>query len=67
MNSVGIQSVRVYVNAFNLLTYAPDLKDEFDPELTGGDRDSPTGGDVNTSGQGYPLQKIVNAGISVTF
>jgi TonB-dependent starch-binding outer membrane protein SusC len=67
MKSVGIQSVRVYVNAFNLLTYAPDLKDEFDPELTGGDRESPTGGDVSTAGQGYPLQKIVNAGISVTF
>jgi TonB-linked SusC/RagA family outer membrane protein len=67
MSSIGIQKVRVYVNAFNLLTYAPDLKNEFDPELTGGDRESPTGGDVNTSGQGYPLQKIVNAGISVTF
>jgi TonB-dependent starch-binding outer membrane protein SusC len=67
LKKVGIQSVRIYTNAFNLLTWAPDLKDEFDPELTGGDRESPTGGDVNTSGQGYPLQKIINGGISVTF
>ncbi|PSR53507.1 SusC/RagA family TonB-linked outer membrane protein [Adhaeribacter arboris] len=50
----GIQKLRVYVNAFNLLTYSPDYKD-FDPELSSG------------SGQGYPLQKIVNGGISVTF
>jgi TonB-linked SusC/RagA family outer membrane protein len=67
LSKAGIQSVRVYVNAFNLLTYAPDLKNEFDPELTGGDRNSPTGGDVSTAGQGYPLQKIINGGISVTF
>jgi TonB-linked SusC/RagA family outer membrane protein len=51
---VGVQSVRVYVNAFNLLTYSPDMKD-FDPELG------------TNSGQGYPLQKIINGGFSVTF
>ncbi|MFD3000603.1 SusC/RagA family TonB-linked outer membrane protein [Pontibacter toksunensis] len=50
----GIQKMRVYVNAFNFLTYSPDYKD-FDPELGSG------------SGQGYPLQKIVNGGLSVTF
>jgi TonB-linked SusC/RagA family outer membrane protein len=50
----GIQNLRVYVNAYNLLTYAPDMKD-FDPELGTG------------SGQGYPLQKIINGGLSVTF
>ncbi|GAA4444411.1 TonB-dependent receptor [Pontibacter saemangeumensis] len=50
----GIQNLRVYVNAFNILTYSPDYKD-FDPELGSG------------SGQGYPLQKIVNGGLSVTF
>ncbi|MBD0294565.1 MAG: hypothetical protein ICV84_05075, partial [Flavisolibacter sp.] len=54
LNRFGIQNLRVYVNAFNLLTYSPDLKD-FDPELS------------SASGQGYPLQKIVNGGISVTF
>jgi TonB-linked SusC/RagA family outer membrane protein len=67
MKRAGIENIRVYVNAFNFLTWAPDLKGEFDPELTGGNRDSPTGGDINTAGQGYPLQKIINGGISITF
>ena len=49
-----VQKIRVYVNAFNFLTYTPDMK-EFDPELGPG------------NGQGYPLQKIVNGGLSVTF
>jgi len=67
LRKAGLQKLRIYVNASNLLTYAPDMRGEFDPELTGGDRDSPTGGDVSTAGQGYPLQKIVNGGISVSF
>ena len=50
----GLKNLRVYINGYNLLTYSPDLKD-FDPELGSG------------SGQGYPLQKIVNGGLSVTF
>lgn len=66
LNRASIQNLRIYVNAFNLLTYSPDFK-LLDPEQTGGDRNSPTGGDVGTSGQGYPLQKIINGGISVTF
>lgn len=67
LRKAGLQRLRIYVNASNLLTYAPDMKGEFDPELTGGDRNSPTGGDISTAGQGYPLQKIVNGGISLTF
>jgi TonB-dependent starch-binding outer membrane protein SusC len=66
LKRANIQNLRIYVNGTNLLTYSPDFK-EFDPEMTGGDPNSPTGGDVNTSGQSYPLQKIINAGISVTF
>lgn len=54
----GIQGIRIYVNALNLLTYAPDYKD-FDPEL------EPKGDGF--AGQGYPLQKIINTGISVQF
>jgi len=54
----GIQNSRVYVNAFNLLTYSPDMKD-FDPELTAVPGFA--------SGVGYPLQKIINCGISVAF
>jgi TonB-dependent starch-binding outer membrane protein SusC len=67
LRKMGLQKLRIYLNASNLLTYAPDMKGEFDPEMTGGDRNSPTAGDVSTAGQGYPLQKIVNGGISVTF
>jgi TonB-dependent starch-binding outer membrane protein SusC len=51
----GIQNLRIYVNAFNLLTYSPDMKD-FDPELSRGS---------SGAGQSYPLQKIVNMGISL--
>lgn len=50
----GIQNLRIYVNAFNLLTYSPDMKD-LDPELSSG------------RGYGYPLQKIINAGLTVSF
>ncbi len=54
LSRVSIQRLRVYINAYNLITVSPDLKD-FDPELGPG------------SGQGYPLQKIINVGLSLTF
>jgi TonB-dependent starch-binding outer membrane protein SusC len=50
----AIQQVRVYVSGYNLLTYSPDYKD-FDPESSAG------------SGQGYPLQRVVQAGVTLTF
>lgn len=50
----GIERVRVYISAHNLLTFSPDMKD-YDPE--------------NTSGSGYnhPLNKVLNFGVNVTF
>ena len=54
ISRLGLQNLRVYVNAYNVLTYSPDMKD-FDPEMGAG------------NGQGYPLQKIVNGGLSVIF
>lgn len=51
---VGMQYARVFVSGYNLLTYSPDYKD-FDPESSAG------------SGQGYPLQRVVQAGITLTF
>ena len=51
---VGIQKLRLYMNGYNMFTFSPDLKD-FDPEQARND------------GQGYPLQKIANFGINVTF
>ena len=52
MTSVkGIAALRVYANGLNLLTW--DKVGLIDPELT--------------SGQAYPLQRIVNLGLTVTF
>jgi TonB-dependent starch-binding outer membrane protein SusC len=54
----GLSNLRVHVGGMNMFTYSPDLKD-FDPEL------EPK--DDGFAGQGYPLQKIVTAGITVNF
>ncbi len=51
---IGIQMFRVYLSGFNLLTYSPDYKD-FDPEASAG------------SGQSYPLQRVLSAGLTLTF
>ena len=54
ISRLSLQNLRLYVNAFNLFTYSPDMKD-FDPEMGAG------------NGQGYPLQKVINGGLSVNF
>jgi TonB-linked SusC/RagA family outer membrane protein len=54
MTKLNTQNFRVYVSGFNLLTYSPGYKD-FDPE------------DDNQGGINYPLQRIVNFGLSLTF
>lgn len=53
-SKIKIERLRFYINGYNLLTIAPDMKD-YDPE--------------NTSGRGYnyPLSKIINFGASITF
>jgi hypothetical protein len=69
LRRASIQNIRVYVNAYNLLTYSPDLK-EFDPEFganNNGPTNNATNNSITTGGQGYPVQKIINTGISVTF
>lgn len=53
-NKYFIENLRLYANAFNLLTYSPGMKD-YDPENTNG------------SGYNYPLNKVFNFGLSVTF
>lgn len=45
---------RIYLSGFNLFTHSPDMKD-YDPENTSG------------SGYNYPLNKVLNVGLSVTF
>lgn len=57
-DKLRIKGLRVYVSAYNLFTFSPDLKD-FDPES-----ESP---DIGGEGQPYPAQKVVNAGISLNF
>ena len=52
-----IQNMRVYVSGENLLTFTK-LFAAFDPEATGGAR---------ANGYIYPLQKIISAGMTVTF
>ena len=63
LEKVHIKNLRLYVNAFNLLTYSPDMKD-FDPENY-----DPANNRQNNNGNGqsYPLQKIINTGVSITF
>ncbi|TDE17772.1 TonB-dependent receptor [Dyadobacter psychrotolerans] len=51
---LGLQNLRFYVNGNNLATYCPGLKG-FDPE------------DNNTGGINYPLARVVNGGLSLTF
>jgi TonB-linked SusC/RagA family outer membrane protein len=51
---LGMQSLRVYVGGFNLLTYSPGVKD-FDPESE------------SANGTNYPLQKVINGGVSFNF
>ena len=58
LNKIGINTVRIYIGGMNLFTYAPDMTD-FDPEV---DQQ-----DSATTGSGYPIQKIVNAGFSINF
>ena len=54
IQKIGMQMFRVYVSGYNLLTYSPDYKD-FDPEASSG------------NGTSYPLQRVVSAGLSLTF
>lgn len=50
----GIEKLRLYVSGFNLFTIAPDMKN-YDPE--------------NTSGRGYnyPLNRVLNFGVNLSF
>lgn len=54
----GLEKMRVNLSGMNLFTYAPDMKD-FDPELE-------YKGD-GYAGEGYPIQRIITAGVSINF
>lgn len=54
----GLEKLRINLSGMNLFTYAPDMKD-FDPELE-------YKGD-GYAGEGYPIQRIITAGVSINF
>jgi len=53
-SKLALQKFRIYISGFNLFTYAPDLRN-FDPESD------------SASGQSYPLQRVINSGLTLTF
>jgi hypothetical protein len=57
-SKIGITNLRLHAGGYNVITWSPDLKD-FDPELE-------AKGD-GFAGQGYPLQKMITAGLSIIF
>jgi TonB-linked SusC/RagA family outer membrane protein len=66
LTKIGVQRLRVYGNAFNLMTWAKDpFMKQFDPERSNG---APSN-NPNAPAQGYtyPLSKNYNFGLSVGF
>jgi TonB-linked SusC/RagA family outer membrane protein len=63
LSKLHIKGVRVFVSAFNLLTFTK-VKD-YDPEGTNGS--GQFGGAQYGSGQFYPQQKIINLGANIKF
>ncbi len=55
LKKMGINRLRCYVNAFNLLVICDDYLKSFDPEITDG------------NGFQYPLSKSYNFGVNLTF
>jgi hypothetical protein len=51
VNAIGIAALRVYANGLNVFTFSKEKL--IDPELT--------------SGTAYPLQRIINLGLTITF
>lgn len=61
LQSIKVQSVRVYLSGQNLFTWSK-VKDFVDPEMGQGG-----GGDSNARGWYYPQQQVFSAGLNVTF
>jgi TonB-linked SusC/RagA family outer membrane protein len=62
---LGIGQTRFFINGYNLLTFADPFVNQFDPEITFSGTDAAT--TSTTTGYIYPLSKIYNFGINVTF
>lgn len=51
-NNLGVESIRLYMNGINLITWSPFKL--WDPEMAG-------------NGLGYPVQKVYNLGLKINF
>jgi TonB-linked SusC/RagA family outer membrane protein len=66
LKTVGISSLRLYVNGFNLYTFADPFVKPFDPEKLEGNGD-PNAPGYNRAGFTYPVIKSYNFGVNVSF
>jgi hypothetical protein len=57
LNKIKVRSIRVYFSGYNLFTVAPGVPKGFDPEMASNFSDK--------RGYGYPVQKVLNFGISL--
>ena len=62
---MGISKMRLFVNGFNLITIADEYVKQFDPEVSISGSDTKTSS--NSTGIVYPLSRIFNFGLNVTF
>jgi TonB-linked SusC/RagA family outer membrane protein len=62
---LSLSKARLFVNGYNLVTFADPFVKQFDPELSMTGTDAAT--TSTTSGFVYPLSKIFNFGINVSF
>ncbi|MFA9389647.1 MAG: SusC/RagA family TonB-linked outer membrane protein [Prolixibacteraceae bacterium] len=53
-SKLKVDNIRLYGSGYNLLTFSPDMQN-FDPES------------AESNGFSYPLQKVLNLGMSITF
>jgi len=53
-DKLGISSLRIYANGYNLWIFCPGLKD-FDPEMD------------SSNGQAYSVPRVINLGLSLSF
>lgn len=65
IKKLSITRARIFINGYNLLTFADPFVNQFDPEISMTGTDAAT--TSTTTGYVYPLSKIFNFGINVSF
>lgn len=64
IKKAGLESLRIFLSGYNLLTYSPDMKD-LDPELGSNANANESANSV--TGYNYPLERVVSLGLTVKF